>query len=109
MPPDSKPANKEQKPSQIVSDVIEQRKASLRYFNENYYSEFAEIYRNINARTKPIQRWSEKDQGWVEDLDRTNVCTPDHFVMLRRGVARLTRNPPNLRVGSPGTELEFAL
>lgn len=105
MPPDTKPASKETKPKQIVSDVIEQRKASLRYWNENYYSEFAEIYRNINARTKPLRRWNQKQSEWVDDVEHTNVSVPDHFVMLRRGTARLTRNPPNLRVrGGPDSD-----
>jgi hypothetical protein len=97
-----KTIDEEVKPDQIVSDTIEQRKASLRYYNENYYSEFAEIYRNLNGRTKPLKKWDSKSGEWVDDTDRTNVCTPDHFVMQRRGVARLTRNPPNLRVrGGP--------
>ena len=102
MPPDTKPSNKESNPKQIVSDTIEQRKASLRYYNENLYSEFAEIYRNINARAKPLKRYNSKTSEWEEDNDHTNVCVPDHFVMLRRGTARLTRNPPNVRVrGGP--------
>jgi hypothetical protein len=105
MPTDSKTTAKEVKPKQIVSDVVEQRKASLRYFNENYYKEFAEIYRNINARAKPLRRYNEKSSSWEDDTDHTNVCVPDHFVMLRRGTARLTRNPPNLRVrGGPDTD-----
>jgi len=99
-----KTIDEEVKPQQIVSDTIEQRKASLRYFNDNYYSEFAEIYRNLNGRTKPLKKYDAKSGEWVDDTDRTNVCVPDHFVMQRRGTARLTRNPPNLRVrGGPDT------
>src|ERR1700688_4609956 len=94
--------NEEVKPDQIVADTIEQRKASLRYFNENFYTEWAEIYRNLNGRTKPLKKLDAKSGEWVDDKDHTNVCTPDHFVMQRRGTARLTRNPPNLRVrGGP--------
>src|SRR6267378_2807544 len=42
----------------------------------------------------------------VEIKNRTNVALPDHFVMIRRGTARLTVNPPNLRVrgGSDQTQ-----
>lgn len=97
MPVENKTTASETKPTQIVSDTIEQRKASLRYYNENYYSEWAEIYRNIHARTKPIMTRDGNGEQ-VEDKTKTNVCVPDHFVMLRRGTARLTRNPPNLRV-----------
>jgi hypothetical protein len=93
-----------EKPAELVSEVIEQRKASLRYFNSNFYTELAEIYRNVHARTKPL-RFKDKEGNWQEDHDRTNVCVPDHFVMLRRGTARLTRNPPNLRVrGGPDND-----
>jgi hypothetical protein len=96
----------EKSPKDIVANVIEQRKASMRYFNENYYTEFAEIYRNINARTKPYRYYDRKTDETKEDNSgRTNVCVPDHFVMLRRGTARLTRNPPNLRVrGGPDSD-----
>lgn len=97
-----KTIDEEVKPEQIVSDTIEQRKASLRYFNENFYTEWAEIYRNLNGRTKPLKKFNSKSGEWEDDKDHTNVCTPDHFVMQRRGTARLTRNPPNLRVrGGP--------
>lgn len=93
----------ESNPRQIVSNTIEQRKASMRYFNENYYGEMSEIYRNLNARTKPFEVWNGKSGAWEEDRSgKTNVCVPDHFIMHRRGVSRLTRNPPNLRVrGGP--------
>jgi hypothetical protein len=99
---DSKP----QKPTQIIAEVIEQRKASMRFFNENYYSELAEVYRNLNARTKPHKYMEgNQEEGSHESSARTNVCVPDHHVMWRRGTARLTRNPPNLRVrGGPDTD-----
>jgi hypothetical protein len=92
-----------EKPAELVSEVIEQRKSSLRYFNSNFYSELAETYRNIHARVKPIM-YKDHEGTEREDTSKTNVCVPDHFVMLRRGTARLTRNPPNLRVrGGPDT------
>jgi hypothetical protein len=91
-----------QDPKALVEEIIEQRQASLRYFNNNFYEEFAELYRNIHARTIPHMRTNRETGESEEDHDRTNVCVPDHFVMLRRGTARLTRNPPNLRVrGGP--------
>ena len=92
------------KPSELVEEIIEQRKASTRYMNSNYYEEWAEIYRNLHARTTPYEIYNRHSGQWEEDKHsgRTNVCVPDHFVMLRRGTARLTRNPPNLRVrGGP--------
>lgn len=104
-------AEKERTPSQIKGDVIEQRKAAQRYMRDNYYPMWAELYRNLHARTKPdylrgpdgSYKYDENRQRITSD--RTNVCVPDHFVMHRRGTARLTRNPPNLRVrGGPEGE-----
>lgn len=89
----------------LVEEIIEQRKASLRYYNSNYYQEFSEIYRNLHARTKAF-KVANRDGDMVEDTSgRTNVCVPDHFIMQQRATARLTRNPPNLRVrGGPDTD-----
>ena len=91
-------ASTDAKPQQLMEEILEQRKASLRYYNSNFYEEWAEIYRNIHARTIPHMRRNRESGEMEEDNDRTNVCVPDHYVMLRRGTARLTRNPPNLRV-----------
>lgn len=79
------------------SEIVEQRRASLRYFNDNYYGEFVEIYRSMKARVERKMVTDEKGEK-VEDTSRTNVALPDHFVMVRNGTARLTRNPPNLRL-----------
>ena len=84
-------------PDEQASEILEQRRASLRYFNDNFYGEMAEIYRNINARVEPLMVKNEKGEE-VEDTSRSNICVPDHFVMVRHGVARLTRNAPNLRL-----------
>lgn len=103
---DLKQKNTDPRPAELVEQIIEQRKASLRYFNSNFYGDMAELYRNIHARTVPHRHGHRADgedsSREHRDDGRTNVCVPDHFVMLRRGTARLTRNPPNLRVrGGP--------
>ena len=64
--------NDEKNPGQILEHVIEQRKASMRYFNENYYTEWAEIYRNLNARTKPHQIWNGQDMRWGRGQERSH-------------------------------------
>lgn len=77
--------------------IIEQRKESQRWLNQNYYPEWREVYRTSKARVeKRIKRRANGNEE--EDKTRTNICFPDHFVMVRHGVARLTRNPPNLRM-----------
>jgi hypothetical protein len=95
-------SDKEKSPDELKEEILEQRRASQRYFNNNFYSEWAEIYKNIHGRVRP-NMYKDKESGELrEDHTRTNVCTPDHFNMLRRGTSRLTRNPPNLRVrGGP--------
>lgn len=82
--------------TKIASEVIEQRNASLQYQTENYYDQWAEIYRNIHART--VRKTFKDERGEDKDDPRTNICVPDHFVMHRRGTARMTRNAPDLRV-----------
>lgn len=80
-----------------ASEILEQRRASQRYMVNNYYEEFAEIYRNLKARVEPFMV-KQPDGTEVEDTSRSNFCLPDHFVMLRHGKARLTRNAPTLRL-----------
>lgn len=86
-----------------ASEIVEQRRASLRYFNNNYYGEIVEIYRSMKARVVKKMVKNEKGED-VEDTSRTNVALPDHFVMVRNGTARLTRNPPNLRLRGTNKE-----
>lgn len=80
-----------------ASEITEQRSASLQYYASNFYEEWREVYRTTKARVEPLMRKNGRGV-MVEDKSRTNVCLPDHFVMMRHGVARLTRNPPNLRL-----------
>lgn len=82
---------------QIVADVVAQRRASLLYFNQNFYQEWADTYQSMKARVTPVM--VKLPNGTEEeDTTRTNICLPDHHVMVRRGTARLTRNRPSLRV-----------
>ena len=93
-------------PSEIVSDCVEQKNESLRWLNLNYYGELSEIYKSMKARVLPLIG----DRTGKEIKNRTNVALPDHFVMVRRGTARLTVNPPNLRVkGGTSQEQRDAL
>src|SRR3990172_512925 len=80
-------------PADIAAEVKEQRDASQRWMNQNYWSEMSEVYKNYKCRISP----NVNAQG-KEITDQSNICLPDHFVMVRRGVARLTANPPSLRV-----------
>jgi hypothetical protein len=48
--------NDDDDPKSIVERTVEAQRASLRYFNQEYYNEFSEIYRNLHARTKQITK-----------------------------------------------------
>src|SRR5690242_17283730 len=43
-----------------ASQILEQRRASERYFQNNYYLEWAEVYRNMKARVQPLMRKDDK-------------------------------------------------
>jgi hypothetical protein len=77
------------------SDILERRRVSFSWFNENYYGEFAEVYRAAKCKTEPIM--IEQNGKKVEDTSRTNVAMPDLATMIRRNTARMTANPPNIR------------
>lgn len=90
----------DRRPDADAEIIIEQRKESQRWLNENYYKEWRDVYRTAKARVeKRIKKNAAGEEK--EDNTRTNICFPDHFVMIRHGVARLTRNPPNLRMRGP--------
>lgn len=78
-----------------ASLVCERRRESLQWLNENYYDEFTEVYRAAKCRTKAIMVKNSSGKE-VEDKTRTNVAMPDMAVMIRRGTARLTAQPPQI-------------
>lgn len=82
-------------PEDHVTRIKEQRLESLRWLQENYYDEFAEVYRAVKCRTEPIMVKNSAGK-MVEDRTRTNVAMPDIAVAVRRGTARLTANPPQI-------------
>jgi hypothetical protein len=87
------------------SDILQRFKESQKFMQDNYWDEFAEVYRAVKCRTKPIM---VKGQGsgakMVEDKNRTNVCMPEMALIVRRKTARLTANPPNLNYRVPGDD-----
>lgn len=89
----NKRASSSQQDRDRVDEVMARYEASRRWFNDNYFGEFAEIYRSVNCRVLPVT-----DKNGKEIKGRTNVSLPDHFIMRRKKVARLTASPPNLRI-----------
>src|SRR5690242_21725484 len=80
-----------------ASEILEQRHASERYFMNNYYSEWTEVYRNLKCRVEPITKKNDKGED-EEDTTRQNVALPDPPTMVRGATARPPRTGPNRRL-----------
>jgi hypothetical protein len=88
-----------------VKDVLNRRDQFQKHMQDTYWPAWEEAYRAIKVRTEPIFTTDKKGKK-VEDKKRTNVAMPTQSVSVRRGVARLTANPPNLRYRVPGDTTE---
>src|SRR3990167_3674750 len=83
--------------TKIAADVFESYDVSSRWMQANYYDGWAEAYRSIHCRVEEkVYKTGHKKGQAIKN--RTNVALPDQFVMRRKKVARLTAQPPNLRV-----------
>jgi hypothetical protein len=87
-----------------MGDIVQRFKESQKFMQDNYWDEFAEVYRAVKCRTKPIMVKDPKTNKLVEDKNRTNVCMPELSLIVRRKTARLTANPPNLNYRVPGDD-----
>lgn len=86
-----------------MADILQRFKESQKFMQDNYWDEFAEVYRAVKCRTKPIMV-KDKSGKSVEDKNRTNVCMPEMSLIVRRKTARLTANPPNMNYRVPGDD-----
>jgi hypothetical protein len=64
--------------------------------DDNYYGEMAEVFLAVKCKTRPIMATDSKGNS-VEDKTRTNVCMPTRSLVVRKNVARLTANSPNIK------------
>lgn len=87
-----------------MADILQRFKESQKFMQDNFWDEFAEVYRAVKCRTKPIMVKDNKSAKLVEDKNRTNVCMPEMSLIVRRKTARLTANPPNLNYRVPGDD-----
>jgi hypothetical protein len=86
-----------------MGDILQRFKESQKFMQDNFWDEFAEVYRAVKCRTKPIMV-KDKSGKSVEDKNRTNVCMPELSLIVRRKTARLTANPPHLNYLVPGED-----
>lgn len=87
-------------PKTQVSDIIDRRNESRRYYQTNYWDEWEMVYRAAKCRTQPIMT-KDRAGNDVEDEARTNVCMPEMSLIRRRKTARLTANPPQINYTTP--------
>jgi hypothetical protein len=78
-------------------------KESQDYMRINHWGDWEEAYRAIKCKTAPIMV-KDKAGNDVEDKRRTNVAMPTQSVIVRRGVARLTAQPPMLQYRAPSNQ-----
>jgi hypothetical protein len=90
-------------PAARVGEIKQRRDESFRYMQDNFWDEFAEVYRAVKCRTKPIMV-TGKNGKKEEDKNRTNVCMPELSLAVRRKTARQTANPPTLNYYIPGDD-----
>lgn len=83
-----------------VSEVIDRRNESRKYMQQNYWDEWEQVYRFSKCLTEK-QMKTDSQGNQVEDKSRTNVCYPTTSLSIRRSVARLTANHPQINYTSP--------
>lgn len=84
----------------IVSEIIDRRNESRKYMQQNYWDEWETVYRYSKCLA-PVITKTDASGNEVEDKSRTNVCMPETSLSIRRSVARLTANPPQINYTSP--------
>src|SRR5262245_13315843 len=85
---------------ETVSEVIDRRNESRKYMQQNYWDEWETVYRYSKCLAPKIMRKNNKGEE-EEDTSRTNVCMPETSLSIRRSVARLTANHPQINYTSP--------
>lgn len=85
---------------QTVSDVLDRRNESRKYAQQNFWDEFESVYRSSKCLAPKLMT-TDAQGNEVEDKSRTNVCFPVTSLSIRRSVARLTANHPQINYTSP--------
>jgi hypothetical protein len=87
--------------TESVSDVIDRRNESRKYMQQNYWDEWESVYRYSKCLAPKLMRKNKQTGQDEEDTSRTNVCMPETSLSIRRSVARLTANHPQINYTSP--------
>lgn len=80
------------KEKQNARKVLERFKYSQRHMEDNFYSEWEQVLKSYRCERDP-----EKDDDQNDDPTQTSIGLPDTWAHVRRVVARVTAQPPNVR------------
>lgn len=75
-----------------AGDVVARNDMSLRWMEDNYYSEWESVFKAYRCEREP-----EKDDDGKDDYSLTSIATPLTTSYVNRATARMTAQPPNLR------------
>lgn len=81
----------------LVSEIVERKKRSQMWLESNYWSQWIQAYKNYKCERDPAK--DEEDPA-KDDNTQTAVGMPDTWSLVRRGVARITAQPPSLKFRS---------
>lgn len=83
---------KSTKRTDIAQEVMARKKRSYDWLQSNFYGEWEEAYRNYKCEKAPYLIEETKEQ----DLERYAMCLPDTLIAVRRFVARVTAQIPQI-------------
>ena len=85
-----------------ASDVASMKTSSREWMTDNFYSDWAEVYKSYKCERDP-----EKDPNdpTKEDPTQSSIGMPDTWSLVRRKVARITAQGPNLRYRTEDKEV----
>lgn len=84
-----------------ASGVLDRKNYSHRWMSSNYYDEWEET-----AKAYYCNRDPELDEKGKVDKTQTSIHMPDTFSYVRRTVARVTAQPPNIKFHAKDPDVE---
>lgn len=78
----------------LAAEIVDQQKRSIDWLKANYWPEWTQTYKNYKCEKDPVM---DEEDPTQEDLTVTAVGMPDTYAMVRRQVARVTAQPPNIK------------
>lgn len=75
-----------------AQEILRRKERSRNWLTSNFWPQWQTVFKNYMA-----ERDAQKDADGQTDLTQTSLGMPDTFAIVRRRVARVTAQPPNLR------------